>query len=459
MKLIYEQTNIVKQILDKQKIDENKGYRKSFYLSQCPVEGGVLLVNTVTYELIFLTSDEIKQLKHPDLSNQDIRYLIESYFLVPEDFNDKKFASDLIEARLAIQNIYTNPPLSHFVILTTTGCNARCFYCFEQGAKISNMTENTAHDVADFIAKKGANKIRIQWFGGEPLVNMKVIDIISSDLAAKNIIFSSKMVTNGYLLDDEVIKKAVDLWKLDMMQITLDGTEEIYNKTKNYVYKNDPSPFKRVLNNIENALAAGIQVSVRLNMDEHNAEDLFQLSKLLVNRFKEYSNCHIYVVRLFEDTCSKIKNRDVADRHRLIENSVKLQNFIDENMPPVPIKNLPKAFASPNTCMACSDNSVMIVPDGHLGKCEHFVDSDFYGSIYSDEIDYAKIQKYKERRNIASVCEDCEMRSMCMSLKCCTGVPNHCDEADKMAIINRMNAKLRNIYNEFLRLEKEKNNF
>ncbi|MBE7039040.1 MAG: radical SAM protein [Ruminococcaceae bacterium] len=453
MKLIYEQTKNVKQILPKQNIDEAQKYRRIFYLTERPVNDGVLLLNTVTYEFIFLNTEEIGLLNDPDLNNATVRYLVEQYFLVPENFDDKKFAFQVTDARIQIQNIFTNPPLSFFVILTTTGCNARCFYCFEQGAKVSNMTEQTAHDVADFIERKGAEKIKIQWFGGEPLINIKAIDTISKDLAAKNIDFSSTMVSNGYLLDEEAIKKAVDLWKLERIQITLDGTEEIYNKIKNYVYKDVSSPFIRVLNNIENALKAGIQINIRLNMDEHNSDDLFDLSKLLVERFSKYQNCYIYVVRLFEDTCSKIKNREVNDRHKLIENSIKLQNYINCNMPKPDFKELGKSFANPNTCMACSDNAVMIVPDGHLGKCEHFVDSDFYGSIYSDEIDLKKITKYKERKTVCSECDDCELRSLCIHLKCCTGVPHHCDAVDKKAIKTRLDSKLINVYNKFLEIE------
>lgn len=456
MKKIYEQTAIVKQLLGKQEVEQSKKYRKFFHLTECPIDDGVIVFNTITYELLFLSNEELEYFDNPNLNNPIVRYLIECYFLVPEDFDDKKLASQVINTRLQVQSLYNPVPLNFFVILTTTGCNARCFYCFEAGAKVSNMTEKTAHDVADFIVRKGDKKVKLQWFGGEPLCNMKAIDVISKDLKEKNINYSAKMVTNGYLLDEEAVKKAVDLWKLDTLQITLDGTEEVYNKIKNYVYKDVSSPFIKVLNNIENALKAGIQVNIRLNMDEHNADNLFDLSKLLVERFNKYNKCYIYVVRLFEDTCSEIKNREVKDRHKLIDSSVKLQSFINENMPSVEIENLPKSFRKPNTCMACSDSAVMIVPDGHLGKCEHFVDSDFYGSIYSDEIDIEKIQKYKERKIISEKCKDCELRSLCIALKCCTGVPDHCDDVDKIAIKNRLDSKLKNIYNAFIKLEKEK---
>ncbi len=458
MKRIYEPTSIVHQLLGKQEIDENKKYRRFFYLTECPVEGGSVILNTITYELLFLSNEEIGLLNNPNLNNDLVHYLIEQYFLVPVDFDDKKLATQVIDTRIQIQNIYTNPPLSFFVILTTTGCNARCFYCFEKGAKVSNMTEQTAHDVADFIERKGDKKVRIQWFGGEPLVNIKAIDTICEDLKSKNVNYESTMVSNAYLFDENVIEKAVNLWKLQKIQITLDGTEEVYNKTKDYVYKNVSSPFKRVLNNIENALKAGIQISIRLNLGEHNAEDLYDLSKLLVEKFNKYQNCYIYVVKLFDDPCGEGITIPEDIRHRLIEDTIELQDFIDKNMPKPIIDRLPKSFELPNTCMANNDQSVMIVPDGHLGKCEHFVDSEFYGNIYSDEIDLKKIAEFKKHKSVCNICRDCEMWSLCMTLERCSGKPNSCDDLGKKWFKTRLNSKLKNIYNKFLEVEESKNN-
>lgn len=453
MKLIYEQAKEVEQILSKQKISESEKYRRFFYLVELPVENGILLLNTITYELLLLNNEDKELLDKPEVNNSIIRYLIEQYFLVPEEFDDKKLAHQLENTRFMIKSIYTNVPYRNFVILPTTGCNARCFYCFEAGAKISNMTEQTAHDVADFIKKKGAESINITWFGGEPLINQKAIDTICTDLRENNIYFKSKMISNGYLFDEATIKKATELWNLKKVQITLDGTEEVYNKVKDYVYKNISSPFVKVLNNIENALKAGIDIKIRLNMDEHNADDLFALSTLLINNFNKYDNCYIYVVRLFDSTCSKTMNRTVDKRHNLIENTIKLQKYIHENMPKTTVNNLPKSFDNPNTCMANNDSSVMIVPDGHLGKCEHFVDSGFIGSIYNDELDLRKLTQYKERKKICDKCEDCEFITLCSAAKCCTGVPKQCDDMDKKAFIERLHIRLKNIYNKFIETE------
>lgn len=51
-----------------------------------------------------------------------------------------------------------------YTILTTTDCNARCFYCYELGRSRIPMSEQTAHEIADYIS---APKVNIHWFGGE----------------------------------------------------------------------------------------------------------------------------------------------------------------------------------------------------------------------------------------------------------------------------------------------------
>jgi UTP--glucose-1-phosphate uridylyltransferase len=86
------------------------------------------------------------------------------------------------------------------------------------------------------------------------------------------------MTSNGYLFDEKLVTKAVHSWNLEDIQITLDGTENVYNKTKNYIYKNT-NAFKRVIDNIGLLLKAGVRVMIRLNIGEHNKEDLYELVK------------------------------------------------------------------------------------------------------------------------------------------------------------------------------------
>ena len=76
--------------------------------------------------------------------------------------------------------------IDRYNILTSTGCNARCYYCFEEGyyPKVEHMSIETADKVVNYIIKtaKKDKIIYLRWFGGEPLINTKVIDYISTKL-------------------------------------------------------------------------------------------------------------------------------------------------------------------------------------------------------------------------------------------------------------------------------------
>lgn len=127
--------------------------------------------------------------------------------------DDQKYADHVRFIRRTMQKKPEH--ITNYVIFTTTDCNARCFYCYELGRSRIPMSVETAHKAADYIsAHCGGENVSIQWFGGEPLFNKNIIDIISSDLAAKGVEYTSIMISNGYLFDDATVKQAVKLWKL-----------------------------------------------------------------------------------------------------------------------------------------------------------------------------------------------------------------------------------------------------
>ena len=71
--------------------------------------------------------------------------------------------------------------------------------------------------------------------------------------------------------------------------MTLDGTEDVYNQTKAFVCKEN-SPYQRVMSNIKNLLEADISVTIRLNMDAENVDNLKELTHELGEYFRNNSN-------------------------------------------------------------------------------------------------------------------------------------------------------------------------
>lgn len=350
--------------------------------------------------------------------------LISRWFLVPVSFDEQKWVTQIQTIAAALQK--KKDVITTYTVFTTTDCNARCYYCYELHYKRVHMTEQTAHDTADYIVRTSkGQEVKLHWFGGEPLYNRRAIDIITSDLRAQKIPFHSVMTSNGYYLDAETVFRAVHDWHLRWVQITLDGTKDVYNKTKSYIEKNC-NAFERVLSNIGKALNAGIQVTVRLNVDGHNADDLLVLCKELSDRFGGRKGFTVYPeqLRAFEGPV-----RAFQSEHEAAEKFIALQDaIISLGLNAwTPLERKLRI----NNCMADDDGSIAIYPDGRLCKCEHFKDSQTVGSIYSDSLDRTVLTAWKETIRFPE-CDGCALYPTCVNLKCCKWSDAGCSESRRM---------------------------
>lgn len=380
-------------------------------LSYCiPVEipEGHLLFNLLTREMVLLTEEEWQ-------NRFENEYLKKHWFIVPEDCKDKEYA-DLV--RWVLQNKKPKKQaITGYTIFPTTDCNARCFYCFELGRSRIPMSEETARKVAGYIADHcGGETVNLRWFGGEPLFNKAVIDIICAELRERNIPFTSFAVSNGYLFDEETVKNAADNWNLKRVQITLDGTEEVYNKVKAYIYKQG-SPYQTVMENIGHLLDSGVSVSIRLNMDMHNAENLLELVEDLANRFARKKGLSVYAHHLFDG------DKPMADIHSYEEWEIRDAAMVrlEEKIAACGLAargGIRKKLKT-NFCMADSGKAVTILPNGEIGLCEHFSESEFIGHIDSDSFDQAVVNSWKERIPEIPECATCFYYPDCMQLKKC----------------------------------------
>ena len=238
-------------------------------------EAGHLVFNLLTRQLIYLTEGEWESLLEKRFLQKNVA--------TSENCNDKEFA-DLVRWVLSNKQKETKRTTG-YTIFPTTDCNARCFYCFELGRSRMPMTKETAEKTAYYIQNHcGGHKVSLSWFGGEPLYNREAIEIICRILKKENVEFKSSAVSNGYLFDKDTVETAVRDWNLKSVQITLDGTEETYNKVKAFVYKG-VNPYQTVMENIGHLLDAEVRVQIRLNMDLYNAEDLMKLVEELAERF------------------------------------------------------------------------------------------------------------------------------------------------------------------------------
>ena len=172
-----------------------------------------------------------------------------------------------------------------------------------------------------------------------------------------------------------------------------------------------------VLANIRGLLDAGVRVIVRLNVSRANAKNLLALVDDLEARFAG--------ARLLSAYCDMTSEFDGIDIVPMREDATK-ELFWS-------IKNLDmrleragllerrgiKAKIPMAQCMADSGGSLTVLPDGHLGLCEHYSEDNFVGSIDSDELDESVVQSFRERGETMPRCATCFEYPTCIRLRKC----------------------------------------
>lgn len=250
----------------------------------------------------------------------------------------------------------------------TLACNFRCPYCFEKEHRPKYMTDEVEDRIMELVRNSvGSQRIFVTWFGGEPLLGFNIIKSLTGKLKGIGKPYEAGMITNGYLLTDEVIKSLEPLC-IRRLQITLDGRREIHDSRRHLA---DGGPtYDVIIKNIERCrnLDPKLRIAVRVNIDKTNKDDFIEIYKELISL--NHPNIDIYpgiVQTDGEVTSSDIRQVaspcDVCDREEVIRFLVGLYN--DHGLRYIDF--FPKARMS--MCTARNISSFVIGPEGEVYDC------------------------------------------------------------------------------------------
>ena len=308
------------------------------------------------------------------------------------------------------------------------------------------MSEDTAYDVANYIISNSCSKNQIlRWFGGEPLLNVKAINIISKQLQEYKINFRSRMITNGVLFNEKLVKNAINLWNLKKVQITLDGTKDVYQNSKSF--KNSKGDeFDKVIRNIEYLIDSKINVNIRLNQDLYNTNDLFSL----VDFFTQRIGCSKYL-RIYNSLLYDSQNTQEIEGKRYEEFLLLQSVLINRGFYPLrPLSGVIKTVH----CMADSDNAVTITPLGEIGKCEHYINEYMIGSIYDKKINLDVQNNWKKTLKEHDKCFSCPLYPQCLRIIMCPEEKEFCSLVQCENKIYLIKLVMKKIYKRFVNNKK-----
>lgn len=343
--------------------------------------GKVLLFNTASTALCLITKEmqtflseaqyELNDL--PAESKKAVEQFYEMGFIVEQNVDELM--------RLELRNNvarYARRELT-LTIGPTLNCNMCCPYCFE-AERHQSMTRETAEKLIDFvkdyIMAKNIGYVHITWYGGEPLLELRRIEEISNALIpfceGKNIPYSARIVTNGYLMDRNTAELLKSL-KVFRAQITIDGLEDTHNARRKL--KSGEGSFWPIVKNVE-AIKDILQVVIRVNVDKENAQELDDLADFFINDMKWGKNPAIYfgpVEKYTEDgemdsiTC--LSPEDFSLRYQKI-----LTQIYEKGITEITAQNYPTTLNV--GCAAICVNNFVIDANGFLYTCwRHFGDN------------------------------------------------------------------------------------
>lgn len=164
--------------------------------------------------------------------------------------------------------------IKSLILRITEQCNLRCAYCYAGHDGSGHMSEETALHAVELCCPEG-DSLRVQFTGGEPLLNLKVMEAVSAFGKATNRQLRLAVQTNGTLLTPENCRK------LSAMKcavgVSLDGLIE---SNRYRIFPNGTPSFATVAQGIKHLGETGMRCNLTTVVTDANAKNLGQLPDL-----------------------------------------------------------------------------------------------------------------------------------------------------------------------------------
>lgn len=182
--------------------------------------------------------DVIKVLK----KEQNEKSLVEKY----TTDEVKAVIEELIEQEILVKeftaaevlSVDRNKEVINLVMNISQDCNLRCIYCFASTGHYKGDRTLMSKEVADkalrwfFNQAKQSKVLNLHLFGGEPLMNIPLVEYIVETCKQLEKEYSKKIYinvcTNGTILNENLLKLIKD--NEIGMQISIDGPKEVHDK-------------------------------------------------------------------------------------------------------------------------------------------------------------------------------------------------------------------------------------
>lgn len=393
----------------------------------------------------------------PQYTRKEICYYFKKFDHLKHEIRHIPFDTNRHNLRINPQNIIrqlTN--VQQIVFEVTDKCNLRCHYCgygglydFYDNRQGANLSFKKAKMLIDYLCELWSSpmytsfnkKVYISFYGGEPLLNMKLIKEIISYIQSKSlshIRFVYTMTTNAVCLEKEIpflVKQNVH------PLISLDGSA---NNNSYRTFKNNKNSFDLVYKNlkyVQTTYPDYFKNNVGFNAVLHNrnsVKDIFNFITSEFNKMPQIGELNMMGVR--ED-----KRKEFMQTYRnTVESLYQSENYseIEKEM----LVNLPKGknlthflhqytdnvyktysdffidkkryqYLPTGTCFPFS-RKLFVTTSGKILACERIPHEFSLGQVYDDRLDL-DFQKISDKYNsyfdkMKNQCSKCYRKDGCL---------------------------------------------
>lgn len=387
-----------------------------FFVSHQLNKNEVLVYSTLTTSIFILECNIYKDIFEKENIEKYSEYIPELLemgilYTTEEDENQKlqDIRQKLVDEERGMRSITIAPTMS---------CNARCYYCFENGSTKGSMSYEVAKQLVEFIDKNcKERKLAISWFGGEPLLAVNTIDYISKELIKRGIEISSTITSNGSLVNDEMIKK-FKKWKVRRIQITVDSIGEEYNRIKNYQGDIKKVAFELVENNIKLLLKNKIRIHIRVNYNPQQTELAEKTLEYFYKKYKDNELFYMYAAPLDLKNMGEqlVDNKFLGFMKKLLDYGYEYNSYINKNEDnSEKILNSFMIAPSSVSCYMSYKYRFAVDNNGDLYKCHRFLGRKQYscGDIFKGVEENEIYKSFCTSNLVDKDCNNCRLLPIC----------------------------------------------
>lgn len=406
------------------KLAEFNSYKISQYntIADRNDNGDLLLFNTISSKGRWVPTGVYDQMKDQEcIHSIDVPdYMIRDGYVVPQYVNELEQHNSLSD----------NSDTLELTVAVTKDCNYHCTYCFEKGKNDKeDINDHTIQGIMSFVSeltgKHEFNRIKVVYFGGEPLLNISGIKEIARRLRkVTDIPITGHLTTNGRYLTADILKDLDDC-NIRTAQITMDGMPKEYARLKTC----NESDFYEVIDNLK-SIQDIIEVQIRINVGD-NSESVKELIAYIA---REKIKCYMH---LEDITYLEHSSEEYLDGYsKYVESYKDIMRFVYNNGYQGYFGNIiPKHHRV--ACQAKRPYYYVIDTRGNMYKCPELVFREEYsiGSVFDGITNTGLNDLYMSNR-LDEKCDACINRPLCngkcTTIRCIYNKDINCEALDEL---------------------------